>query len=82
MSLRVPDEVAEIVELRAGQDRISANAWVIKAIEQADFARRCAEHNEYMRTHPERQALAERWAAANEAAFADLAAAERGLGDG
>jgi hypothetical protein len=77
MSLRVPDEVAAIVERRSGQDHVSANAWVIKAIEEADFARRCAEHNQYMREHPEQQELAEQWAASSEAAFAELAATEQ-----
>ncbi len=41
---------------------MSMNAWIESVLDQEDMRRRCAGHEQWMRTNPDARALAEQWA--------------------
>ncbi|MEJ2870066.1 Arc family DNA-binding protein [Actinomycetospora sp. OC33-EN08] len=65
ITLRLPDEVYEMVRRYAESDAQSMNAWIESLVDGEDMRRRCAAHEEWLVSRPEHVRRAEAWADGN-----------------
>lgn len=65
MTLRLLDSAYQALKRYAGLDKVPTDPPVEGVADIADLRRRCAEHDQWMRAHPEAAAFSEAWADRN-----------------
>lgn len=65
ITLRLSDTAYAAVKRYADADRQSMNSWIENLLDVEDMRRRCAAHDQWMRTHPDATAFSEAWAERN-----------------
>ena len=65
ITLRLSDSAYEVVKRYADADQQSMNSWIENLLDIEDMRRRCAAHDQWMRSHPDATAFSEAWADRN-----------------
>jgi hypothetical protein len=65
ITLRLSDSAYEAVKRYADADQQSMNSWIESLLDIEDMRRRCAAHDQWMRSHPDATAFSEAWADRN-----------------
>ncbi|OHU96073.1 hypothetical protein [Mycobacterium talmoniae] len=65
VTLRLFDNAYQAFKRYAGLNRLPIDSWIENQLDVEDLRRRCAEHDRWMRTHPEIAAFSEAWADRN-----------------
>ena len=65
ITLRLSYSAYEAVKRYADADQQSMNSWIENLLDIEDMRRRCAAHDQWMRSHPDATAFSEAWADRN-----------------
>ncbi|WP_191496073.1 hypothetical protein [Mycobacterium simulans] len=65
IALRLFDSAYQVLKRYSGLDKLSMDSWSAGLLDINDMRRRCAEHDQWMRAHPEAAAFSEAWADRN-----------------